>query len=156
MSLKDKLLSPYVVVGATVSGWYGHSKYGKKHGYTAPIVGALAGGLAGMLVQKWFGGAPQQNAQIPPGGPQPQQVQQGQGDYVDLDDPGSYAPPPAHDVPGRAEYEADQASRMNLGSLSDGDGLGSLSVDSAFDADEIDYSDLIGDEDDGYHGNGVN
>jgi len=162
MSLKDKLLSPYVVGGAVAAGWYGHSKYGKKHGYAAPVVGALAGGVAGMLLQKWFGPklptAAEAQAQIA----QQQQAQQVEGydDYVDFDDPRpriSSTPPPKSYQQSRAEYEAEKAATMNLGSLSNGDGLGSLSVDDAFNADELDYSDLIGDDDDGgYHGRGVN
>lgn len=155
MSLKD-YINAYTIAGAAAGGYVGHAKYGKKHGYTAPIVGAIGGVVAGLIVQRLVGGSPaaatpaqvaaaQQAQQVA------QQAQPGQGEFVDLDGMGEYTtpPPPRGASPmQRAEYEAAQAAFEDLGSLSgnSGDGLGSLGGVKGFDADAIDYSELLGED----------
>lgn len=164
MNLKD-YLNAYTLAGAALGGYVGHSKYGKEHGYTAPVVGALGGVVAGLIVQKLVGGgqatpaqvaAAQQQAQINAAQAQQAQAQQnGQGEYVNLDGMGEYVPPPPPNAnpTQRAEYEAAQAAFEDLGSLSgnSGDGLGSLGGVKGFDADAIDYDEILGED-----GNGGN
>jgi len=150
MSWKD-YVNIYTIGGAVAGGYVGHSKYGKKHGYTAPVVGAIGGLAAGLLVQKLVGGQQAKPAQVAAGQQPAAQVQQpagGQGEYVDLDGMGEYVPPPSPNASAaqRAEYEAQQAAFENLGSLSGSDGLGSLSGTPGFDADAIDYAEILGED----------
>lgn len=140
----------YTVGGAAGGAYLGHSKYGKKHGYTASIVGALGGAVAGVIVQKLVGGRAPVAANPQLAAQQRQQVSSGTGEFVDLDftdGPQETPPPPPPNAPPqqRAEYEAAQAAFENLGSLSGGDGLGSLSGNPGFDADEIDYDEILAD-----------
>lgn len=148
MDLKD-LFSPIKLAAIGAGAYAGHAKFGKKHGHKATAGGAFAGLLAGILVEKLV--APKQVAPQVAAAQQPQQVRQGsgQGEYVDLDgtDPlNDFVPPPPPNAnpAQRAEYEAAQAAFENLGSLSGADGLGSLSGSPGFDADTIDYDEILG------------
>lgn len=144
MGWKD-YLNIYTLAGASAGAYAGHSKYGKKHGYKAVAGGALAGALAGIIVEKVL--TPKQQAIPQVVGPPPLPTQQtpGQGEYVDLDGLGEYtAPPPNANPMQRAEYEAAQVAHEDLGSLSGADGLGSLSGTPGFDADTIDYDEILG------------
>lgn len=151
MNVKD-YINFYTIAGAAAGGYVGHAKYGKKHGYTAPIVGALGGIAAGLIVQRLIGGQPAAAPQVTAAQAQPQVTAQTQpqGEYVDLDGMGGYVPPPPPNAnpTQRAEYEAAQAAFEDLGSLSgnSGDGLGSLGSSRGFDADAIDYDELMGED----------
>jgi hypothetical protein len=161
MSWKD-YINPYTVAGGLGGMYAGHVKYGKKHGYKAVAGGAFAGVLAGILVEKLVAPKGPTPAQIAAAQQQQQQQQQqvqqpapGQGEYINLDgtDPmDAFAqtpppPPPNANPQQRAEYEAQQAAHDNLGSLSGSDGLGSLSGTPGFDADTIDYDEILGESD---------
>jgi hypothetical protein len=152
-----RYLNIYTLAGASAGAYYGHSKYGKKHGYKAVAGGAVAGLVAGVLVEKLVGPKQPTAAQIAAAQQQQrvaaaqQQQAPGQGEYVDLDgsDPldefvAPPPPPPSANPQQRAEYEAAQAAYEQLGSLSGSDGLGSLSGTPGFDADTIDYDEILG------------
>lgn len=174
MSWKD-YINAYTIAGAAAGGYIGHAKYGKKHGYTAPVVGALGGVVAGLIVQRLVGGQPAATQPALPAGAgyppnwsqmsaqqqaqwiaaQQQQAAQtpGQGEFVDLDGTGGFPPPPPPNASPqqRAEYEAAHAAFEDLGSLSgnSGDGLGSLGGVKGFDGDAIDYDELLGEDGNG-------
>lgn len=154
MGWKD-YINAYTIAGAGAGMYAGHAKYGKKHGYKAVAGGAVAGILAGVLVEKLIAPKQPTQAQIAAAAVQQQQVtaaqQQasGQGEYLDLD--GNFGefvapPPPTANSTQRAEYEAQRAAFENLGSLSGTDGLGSLSGVPGFDADTIDYDEILGED----------
>lgn len=155
MGWKD-YINVYTITGAGAGMYAGHAKYGKKHGYKAVAGGAVAGILAGVLVEKLIGPKQPTPAQIAAAAAAQQQqisaAQQqasGQGEYLDLD--GNFGefvapPPPGANPTQRAEYEAQRAAFENLGSLSGADGLGSLSGSPGFDADTIDYNEILGED----------
>lgn len=154
MAWKD-YINPYTIAGAGAGAYAGHAKYGKKHGYKAVAGGAVAGIIAGVLVEKLVGpkqptpaqiAAAQQQQQVAAAAAQQQAA--GQGEYVDLDGMGEFVPPPppTANPQQRAEYEAQKAAFENLGSLSGTDGLGSLSGVPGFDADTIDYNEILGED----------
>jgi len=157
MNLKD-FINIYTVAGAGAGMYAGHAKYGKKHGYKAVAGGAVAGVIAGLIVEKLVAPKQPTQAQIAAAAQQQQIAQQqaqaaaaGQGEYVDLDSDGGFGeyvqPPPRNASSAqRAEYEAQQAAFENLGSLSGADGLGSLSGTQGFDADAIDYDEVLGED----------
>ena len=135
-------LNIYTLGGAAAGGYVGHTKYGKKHGYTAPVAGAVGGAVMGLLLQKILGGnqAPPPQQQVAQGPAKQQQAfPQGneQGDFVDLSDLNPTE---------RAQVEIEQIAHENLGSLSGTDGLGSLSGTPGFDADTIDYDEILGED----------
>lgn len=154
----------YTLAGASAGAYAGHAKYGKKHGYKAVAGGAVAGVLAGLLVEKLVAPKQPTAAQIAAAQQRQQVIAQqqaaGQGEYLDLDaDPldaftqQAPAPPPPNANPAeRAEYEAQQAAFEHLGSLSGADGLGSLSGTPGFDAETIDYDEVLGENGDGSSG----
>ncbi len=139
-----KYVNTHSVLGAGAGYYLGSTKL-KKHGVYGAAGGALGGAVAGLLVKHVLtpSGAPAQAVGPNPGGPQPQVAQApGQGEYVNLGF-GEYAP---QNPTQRAEHAAYQAAEDNNGSLSGGNGLGSLSGVPGFDGETIDYDEILGED----------
>ena len=155
--------------------YVGHKRYGNKYGYLAPA----AGGIAGYLVANWLASklAPAQ-PQLPPqsqldphktmGEYVPEGV--GMGEYVSMPlEEDAYTPPisqqnqpPRRGQSGTAgmdpssygETLAEKFSHQQAGSLSNGDGLGSLSPSKGFNESDIDN--LLRELGKNSGGNGIN